>query len=304
MARTLVTILLAAFTGSSWGQPGEDPPPYFWLQPYDAAQSVAKRIAPPAGYERQIVVTGSFEEWLRGLPLKPGTPEVRLFNGRPKSNQHAHFAVVDIDVGNRDLQQCADTIIRLRAEYLFGAGRFREILFRFTSGDQASFDRWTKGERAQVRRRRVVWRKTAQPDKSYRSLRAYLNMVFTYAGTLSLERHLQTVAATEPVCIGDVFVQGGSPGHAVMVVDVAVKRATGERVFLLAQGFMPAQDVHILKNPKDPAGSPWYSWNGRDPLITPEWTFAPGARRRFPFPQPPTDPNRAPSIGRSNASPA
>jgi len=46
------------------------------------------------------------------------------------------------------------------------------------------------------------------------------------------------------------------PGHAVIVVDMA-EDAKGQRAFLLAQSYMPAQDIHILKNPMDADLSPW-----------------------------------------------
>jgi hypothetical protein len=81
--------------------------------------------------------------------------------------------------------------------------------------------------------------------------------------------------------IGDVFVRGGSPGHAVIVVDLAADKATGKKVFLLAQSYMPAQDIHVLKNPADPKLSPWYASDFGEILETPEWTFSKGELMRF-----------------------
>ena len=65
-------------------------------------------------------------------------------------------------------------------------------------------------------------------------------MVFSYAGTASLSRELAPVNYQD-MKIGDVFIQGGHPGHAVIVVDIAVHPKTKKKVFLLAQSYMPAQ---------------------------------------------------------------
>lgn len=55
---------------------------------------------------------GSFAEYLRNLPLKPHGTKVKYYNGEEKPND-VYVAVIDIDVGTRDLQQCADAVIRL-----------------------------------------------------------------------------------------------------------------------------------------------------------------------------------------------
>ncbi|MCD4691207.1 DUF4846 domain-containing protein [bacterium] len=117
---------------------------YRWI---DGAfsSSVASRFRPPFGYARLEVKPGSFGEWLRGLPLEPGRGVVDMFDGTRARNQRNHVAVLAIDVGARDLQQCADAVIRLRAEYLLATGRGSEIAFRFTSGDLARWSDWREG---------------------------------------------------------------------------------------------------------------------------------------------------------------
>ena len=80
---------------------------------------------------------------------------------------------------------------------------------------------------------------------------------------------------------GDLFIKGGFPGHAVLVADVAESRATGERRFLLVQSFMPAQDMHVLKNLANADGSPWYPLAFGDQLVTPEWIFPRESLRRW-----------------------
>lgn len=251
---------------------------YPWLAAVDPRESLAARIAPPAGFERPAEAAGSFGEWLRGLPLKPGRPPVRLFDGRLKADQSVHVAVVDIDVGRRDLQQCADAVMRLRAEYLFAAGRAEDVAFRFTSGDLAAFARWARGERPVVNGRHVRWVRAAGPDASHASLRRYLDTVFVYAGSYSLAAELLP-ADVSTLAAGDVFIRGGFPGHAVLVLDTARDPSSGRRVFLLGQSYMPAQEIHVLRNPRRP--DPWYELAPGAELVTPEWTFPPGSLRRF-----------------------
>ena len=234
---------------------------------------VVGEILPPRGFTRASPTPNSFPEWLRKLPIKQGNPPVRLFDGREKFNQSAHAAVIDLDVGSKDLQQCADAVIRLRAEFLYSSNRVAEIAFNFTSGDRADYSRWIEGFRPSIDGNEVSWSRSAERDDSYVAFRKYLETVFIYAGSYSLSKEMTPVRDLESSKIGDVFIQGGFPGHAAIIVDLAVNPETGERAFLLAQSFMPAQDIHILKNPGDRQFDPWYRLGGPGELPTPEWTF-------------------------------
>ena len=253
-----------------------DPSAYRWL--VEKADSTIESIPPPPGFARITLAEGSWGDWLRGLPIE--FREVRLHNGQPKANQQAHHAVIAIDVGTKNLQQCADAIIRLRAEYLLAADREDEVAFHFTSGDLAEWAAWRDGARPVVQGNEVTWKKTAERDASYACFRRYLDTVFTYAGTMSLASELQPVSDPLAVELGDLFIRAGSPGHAVVVVDVAAN-AAGDRAFLLAQSFMPAQEIHVLKNPGSKL-SPWYPAKKVGELRTPEWAFRYENLRRFP----------------------
>lgn len=257
-------------------------PLYLWQQEQTGGGSLAERIQPPSGYERIRAMEGTFGSWLRGLPLLPAGAAVRLFDGRKKSFQGGTFAVVDLDVGTQDLQQCADAVIRLRAEYLIALGCAGRIVFDFTSGHPACWSDWRAGRRPVVSQNGVSWVLQRDPDSSYRSFRNYLNSVFTYSGSYSLAQELEVVPDPSKVLPGDVFIQGGFPGHAVLVADVAEDHE-GRRVFLLLQSYMPAQDVHVLTNPASHT-SPWYPALRQGRLATPEWTFSYSDLRRFPKP--------------------
>ncbi|RKX68563.1 hypothetical protein DRP53_10480 [candidate division WOR-3 bacterium] len=244
--------------------------PYPWLRGYDSSQTIIRRIQPPEGYRR--IEASPFGEWLRHLPLKRGRPPVYLYNGRKKADQTVHHAVVDLDVGDEDLQQCADAIIRLRAEYLYQRGCFDSIGFLITSGDWIRFRKWISGFRPVVRGNRVTWIRKGISDSSYQSFREYLRFIFKYAGTYSLAKELKKTDPADPQ-IGDVFIQPGFPGHAILIIDLARDPRTGKMVMLLGQSFLPAQDFHILNNPENPSLSPWYEVKEGGELITPEWEF-------------------------------
>lgn len=251
--------------------------PYPWRKPVSPGETIGERISPPRGFARVDTAPGSFASWLRGLPLKPGRPIVHLYNGQPKKNQEAHFAVIDMDVGSRDLQQCADAVIRLRSEFLFSRNLARTIRWSYTSGDMIAFSVWASGRRPVVDGRRVVWTVDRKNDSGYESFRRYLENIYTYSGSQSLARDLRPVRFAD-IQIGDVFLQAGSPGHAVIVLEMASHKS--EKAVLLGQSYMPAQEMHVLRNPS--SDGPWYMLDAVGPeLETPEWTFARESVRRF-----------------------
>lgn len=255
---------------------------YAWLAENDTVNTLAKRIPVPEGFVRVKTEPGSYYSWLRNLPLLENGAPVKLHNGSLKGNQDVHVAVVNIDVGKRDLQQCADAVMRLRAEYLYATTAWEAIRFKYTSGDRIDFTRWSKGERPKVSGNKVIWTSGNKKGTDHGNFREYMDNVFTFAGSSSLSKELQPVKMND-MKIGDVFIVGGFPGHAVTVIDMAENPATGEKRFMLCQSYMPAQQVHVLKNPEADNGSPWYSiGSDHTELRTPEWTFPPNSLKRFP----------------------
>lgn len=257
-------------------------PVYPWLATSPAStQKLAQRFAVPTGCRRVPVSTGSWGEWLRSLPLRPvGTP-ARLFNGRLKDNQAVVAAVVDIDPGTTDLQQCADAVMRLRAEYLFSFNP-NKIHFHLTTGYDAWFSDYLAGTTFRVKGEEVSPAPKPAEALSHAALGRYLLPVFGYAGTLSLSREVQPVplAQAQP---GDVLVHGGRPGHAVLVADVAENLRTGQRYLLLLQSYMPAQNIHVLRNVSQPELGAWFAVPGPQvaEFDTPEWKFASSELGRF-----------------------
>jgi len=241
--------------------------------------SILLRFNTPKGFERTVIEPSEFGSYLRNLPLKPVGAAVHLFDGSVKWNHGVYEAVVDLPIGKKDLHQCADAVMRLRAEYLWQQKRYNEIHFHFTNGFDVPYEKWQNGYRVVIHGNKTSWTTTAQsPSNTHADLWNYMETIFMYAGTLSLSRELK-VADERTLQIGDVFIQGGSPGHAVIVVDMAENKQTGEKKFILAQSYMPAQELQILKNPK--GNGVWFSDRQLDPLETPEWTFERGSVKRF-----------------------
>lgn len=226
-----------------------------------AGHTIAERFRVPRGYERPRLSPASFGYYLQQLPLQPDGSPVHLFDGSLKE-RNVHYAVLRIDVGNRDLQQCADAIMRLRGEYLFARKQWDELGFRFVQDNQ------------------IHYFKTTATEKSYKQFRKWMDEVFTYANTRSLYEQLRPKAISD-IEAGDVLIQTGNPyGHAVIVVDMVINRQTGDKLFLLAQSYMPAQEIHILRCPG--SSSAWYSLHSAGQRIeTPEWSFTTGDLRSF-----------------------
>ncbi len=234
----------------------------------------------PEGYTRIDAGTGDYAKFLRNIPLKKDKT-VYLYNGAKKRNQQAQYAVLAIDAGNKVLQQCADAVMRIRAEYLFARKQFSDISFRFTNGFHCDYEHYAQGYRLVTRGNTCNWVKQKNEDYTYPIFRQYLDQVYAYAGTKSLHAQLRPVSFQD-IAPGMVLIQTGNPyGHAVTVMDMARNPKTGDTIFLLSQSYMPAQDIHILRNPMNSSLSPWYSVRGNDVIATPEWTFTKEDLRSF-----------------------
>jgi len=177
--------------------------------------TINTRFLTPESFTRVGTKENSFQDFLRTLPLKPHNTKVKLYDGRIKENHGVYCAVADLGIGTKDLHQCADAVMRLRAEYLYEQEQYEKIHFNFTNGFRADYSEWMKGKRIQVDGNNARWIQSVQPSNSYSDFWKYMETIFTYAGTLSLSGELQPTVI-ENIRIGDVFIRGGSPGHAVI----------------------------------------------------------------------------------------
>jgi hypothetical protein len=228
----------------------------------ELGKTILERFNPPEGFKRAEFPQNSFAHYLRTLPLKPYSSPALHYDGSAKPNRNVYISVIDLPIGEKNLHQCADAVMRLRAEYLFKNKLYADIHFNFVSdGKPHYYTEYVRG------------------DTSYDAFWKYMEYIFNYANTTSLHDEMLK-ADIHNARPGDVFIEKKIPyGHAVIIIDMAENEA-GEKVFLLAQSYMPAQEIQILVNPDDEEMSPWYVLKAGE-IRTPEWRFSSEHLRRF-----------------------
>lgn len=244
-----------------------------------ASDALGQRFSPPPGFTRAPVAEASFGAWLRALPLAaPGTPVRSYEGGVHLPADHRNIAAVTtLDVGTRDLQQCADAIMRLHAEWLWHRGRAAEASYP-SGGGPIPWRRYLAGGYPALNGNSFVWKTRSARKDDHATYRAYLDVVFSWANTVALANKTKAVdrADARP---GDFFVLAGSPGHAVLILDIA-ERADGRRVALLGQSFMPAQSFQVLRPSRSQT---WFSLDDDEGVDTPFWPRFPwSSLRRLP----------------------
>lgn len=243
--------------------------------------TIKERFSPPKNHVWVEEKPGSFGYFIENFKLKPYGSRILKYDGTSITTQHLHEAVFDIDTGTKDLQQCADAVIRLRAEYLFQTKQFDKIQFHFTNGDMVSWNDYKNGIRTFIAGNSVSFKKTAGFDDSYGNFRNYLDLIFNYAGTISLHQETRPVTKNTDLKTGDILITPGSPGHVVFISGVC-RNQKGEKLFLLSEGFTPAQSIHMLSNPFSQRISPWYLLDVDHPETkTARYIFKPTNFRQF-----------------------
>lgn len=204
---------------------------------YNRAKTVDS-IQIPDGYERLPIDEDSFGSFLRTLELTKDNI-VYYYDGTKKPNQN-QYATIDLPVEG-EYEQCADFVMKLRMLHLRSLRR--PIVFYDNEGGRYEYDR-------------------------SEDFNKYMQTVFQMCGTMSLSKSMHKRNMMD-IQIGDVFIKGGFPGHVQIVVDVVIDRA-GNKMFMLAEGYTPAQSPHIVMNLKN--NSPWFD-NNDDILETSGYTF-------------------------------
>lgn len=199
-------------------------------------------IPAPFGYQRVDAENGTYAAFLRDLPLKKRGSKVMLYSGKEANYQFLSAAVIDMPVISND-EQCADMTMRLRAEYLWMKGRYKELCFTGVDGKKYQY---SGGE-------------------TRNSFESWLKRVYGICNTSSVYRETKE-RALQDIEPGDVLVypsrKKGRYGHAILVADVARNRK-GKIAVLCVEGNTPARDAHVVRNP-NPLMSSWHILGEKD----------------------------------------
>jgi Domain of unknown function (4846) len=232
---------------------------YPWGRTAVKYEPLSSRYQVPLGFARIPLKRDSWAWWLRHLPMRPKKSIPHDFKGRIIKDHSSYISgLVDLDVGKKDLQQCIDTIIRLRAEYLWISNRKSKIGFRFSGRRKFFWHQWSRGLRPKKVKGRLKFIKSRSSSNSKKHFYSYLNYIYMMTGTINHKGK----KPVNPINLhpGNYFVTihpqpiMGGAGHAVMVLDLAINKKN-EQIALIAQGDIPAQDFHLVKN-KD--GALWF----------------------------------------------
>jgi len=180
-----------------------------------------------------------------------------------------------------DLQQCADVAVRLYAEYRWAAGTANGLKMPLQNGQHIAWRDWRRGIRGKVVGSRHRFTRRAAADASYSTFRGYLAYVMNWLGSAGIKQGARAVGRAD-VKAGDLYVQNstGSIGHVSVMLDQCVldTRKGHRRLYLVAEGFMPAQDTHVMLPSRGEGLGAWFTLDG---LAAHHARFGPGVFRRL-----------------------
>ena len=142
-----------------------------------------------------------FSRWLRRVPVVSRN-EVYSYKG--KILHRRADGIIPLSVGLRDIQQCADSILRIYGEFLWHTKQSSKWGVHFTSGDVSTWEQWSEGERFRIGKK-VERYMTKTRDNSYEQYQKWLKHSFLYAGTLSLHKDAIKVALEDDIQLVGTF---------------------------------------------------------------------------------------------------
>jgi len=216
------------------------------------SQTIESYFEIPKDYKR--IIQSDYHNWIISKKINT-KDEVKYYDGRVKKGLNSVYKAKFVyDIGKKNSHHCADAAIYNNARYLFDTKQYTKIAYTFTDGTLYSYVKYLKNKK-----------------NNLVNFKDYLDKIWWYAGTWSLQEYDTVKVSIENMQVGDIFLIGGFPGHTMSVVDM-IENSEGNKKFMLAQSFMPAQEQHILLNMDDV----WFDSVNEIP-----WSFTVKDLRRF-----------------------
>lgn len=232
----------------------------------ESGMTLNTRFNPPYSFIREQTTPGSFAAYLQSLPLKEHGSAVTQFDGaeRPESD---YEAVVDLEVLDKG-EQAAGMLARLHMEYAYAAQEYESMVYTLSDGFQFEFDQWRQGKGIRLTSaEKFQWTDDGTTSDGRENFESFVRKYVDWSNVNTLLKDLTKVDASDPIRVGDVFINKTSTSNyqAAIVVD-SITNEQGEQRVILAGGGKPAQQIRIWSNPLDSQLSPWIvvdSTNGR-----------------------------------------
>ena len=222
---------------------------------------IFKKFDTPPNYKRNQNYS-DFGKWLNNISLKNHNTPVYTFDGQRKPNPNIYVGVLDLEQPKKNVQFNANAIMSLRLEYFYRSKKYNEM-----------------DKLAKISTNPIPYTKYVKGDNSYSKYIDYLQYYLENTNSITISELLKPIQFKD-LQIGDVFFQKGSiKNHAVIVMDLA-QDEMGNKIYILAQGYYPSQDIQILTNPSNDLISPWYIAK-EGVILTPEWRFVSSDLMRF-----------------------
>lgn len=256
---------------------------------HDHGSTIPERIEVPFKFKRVKTEQGSFAEYIRNYPLKNADCPLLLFNSRKKENQEAHAAIFSLPVENQEFQNSSGSIIKLYAEYKYKNLQEDQLSFHLINGSEFKWTDWLEKSKAKRELRTDIagnlkkWTEYENPQDKRKVFDKYLKNILSNTDILSMQIYDSEPTTFEDIQIGDILMDMANHKHVCLVVDICINPETMEKAVLLAQGNSPAQEFHIIKNPKR-ENDPWYHEEDfMIPAQTPEYVFPKDSWRKLNY---------------------
>lgn len=234
--------------------------------------TITTRFNPPVGYKGVVAPENSFGAYLQNFPLRKYDAKPLRYSSDSdsleKDKATSVASVLDIElIHKRNLQIAPNSLILLYSKYLYTSQLYSDISFKLSTTPvfECDYNTWTTGGRLNVQGNKITWCKEHSANCGHKDVELgtndstfkwYMQNVMLYTSTTSFKSNLHKVQKNDAT-IGDVIFYADSSIPSI-IVDMAVD-SSGNKIYIMACGGIPACEIYIPLNENDTKMSPWHN---------------------------------------------